>query len=258
MPSDREPVSSAEFIPVQAEDVERERRKKLLFIWSAIVLVILAVAYIYKLRTDPIEARQAFDAGERLMRAQRYNEAANSFTQTIGRDPSLIEAYYLRGRAYANLFMWDKAIADFTTLAQKQPKDARAYLFRGQAWIERKEVDKAFADAAKAIECDPNMTEAYNLQGVALHLKGDTTGAMRDFDKAIKLQPNADNYTQRGMLYMELGQHAKAEADFTLAIQFIPDASHPYFARAAARRAQGNEAGAKADHKMARHLDGSR
>ena len=222
-------------IPVEAEDLRREVLRRRIVIWIAVVLVVFGVAYIWKLREDPINARQAFDGGERLMRAQRYNEAAISFSRTIGLQPKFTEAYFLRGRAYSSLFQWDKAIADFTKLAELQPKDARAYRYRGLAWFERKSLDLALQDATKAIECDPKMGDAYNLRGMVENQRGDSTAAMRDFNTSIELQPNADNYFQRGLLYFKLGQYAQAEADYASVMQYIPDASHPYFARAATR-----------------------
>src|SRR5262245_25610589 len=93
-------------IPVEAEDVDRGKRRRLAAISLIVAVVILTVFYIWKWRTDPIAAREAFDGGERLMRAQRYNEAAISLSRTIGLQPGFTEAYYLRGRAYTSLFLW--------------------------------------------------------------------------------------------------------------------------------------------------------
>ncbi len=245
-------------IPVQAEDFERAKRRKVFLICGAALVVLLAAFYGWKLRSDPVAARQAFDAGERLFRAQRYNEAAVSLSQTIGRDSGFLEAYFLRGQAYANLFMWDRAIADFTTLAEKNPRDARAYRHRGLCWVERRNLDRALADASKAIECDPKMTDAYNLRGMVERQQGNLAAAMRDFDKAIEIQPSADGYTQRGSLWMEMGEPGKAEADYTAVMAFLPDASHPYYARAGARRALGNETGARDDNDRAKRIEGRR
>lgn len=245
-------------LPVEAETVARENRRRTLLIWAAIAVVIAASYYLWRLRSDPVEARQAFDAGERLMRAQRYDEAAIAFSQTIGLEPKFAEAYFLRGRAYANLFQWDKAIADFTVLVARLPNDPRGYLYRAQVHLEKKNLDRALQDATRAIERDPKLSPAYNLRGMVATSKRDTTAAMRDFNQSIELQPSADNLSQRGSLFMTLEQFEKAEEDFTAVIEFMPDAAHPYFARASARRALGKMEAAQTDHRMGRYLDGSR
>ena len=64
------------FIPMRAEDVERKRRRKFIVIGGIAAIALITVVYGWKLRTDPIVARESFDSGERLLSAQRYNEAA--------------------------------------------------------------------------------------------------------------------------------------------------------------------------------------
>ena len=53
----------------------------------------------------------------------------------------------------------------------------------------------------------------------------------------------------------EPGDHRRALLDFDAVIRFKPDIAHTYFARAQSRRALGDEAGARSDHKMGRYLD---
>jgi tetratricopeptide (TPR) repeat protein len=241
-----------------AADFDRARRRKWTIVAGILAAVIALTAFGWKLRIDPVKARQAFEGGDRLLRTQRYNEAAISFSRTIGLQPKFTEAYYLRGKSYLALFQWDKAIADFTKLIEQTPADPRPYRARALAWLEKKNLDNVMADTTKAIELDPRSGGAYNLRGVALVQKKQMPEALADFNKAIELEPNADNYFQRGSLFQATGEYQKAEADFTTVIEYMPDASHPYYARSAVRRAIGDEAGAVKDHRMARRLEGGR
>ena len=51
---------------------------------AGVILVILAAAgYMYKRSVDPMHARESFDAGTRLFKIARYNEAILSFDRAI-------------------------------------------------------------------------------------------------------------------------------------------------------------------------------
>ena len=86
-------------IPVTAEDVERERRRRNLK-WLAVALVVLAVGgIVYKRINDPRNAREAFDAGMRLVQATRYDQAILNFNRAVDLQPDFAEAYrQFRGR----------------------------------------------------------------------------------------------------------------------------------------------------------------
>ena len=55
---------------------------------------------VYKRVTDPHNAREAFDAGMRLVKATRYDQAILNFNRAVDLQPDFAEAYRMRGRAY--------------------------------------------------------------------------------------------------------------------------------------------------------------
>lgn len=253
-----EPQESAPLvlIPVTAEDVFR--RKVRIVTWiSLAAVVVLAVGFlIWKRSTDPIEADQAFDAGQRFLKVARYHEAALSFDRAVRLRPGLVEAYFLRGRAYIGLGETDRAIGDFTRVIDLAPANAAAYKERGSVYFGLKDYTSAIRDLGRAVELNPQFSEAFNLRGMAWREQGDLQRALADLDKAVSIFSDADNHFQRGATLQLMGEHRRAIADFDVVIGFKPDIAHAYFARARSRTVVGDESGAKSDHKMGRYLDG--
>ena len=243
-------------IPVTAEDVEREQRRRMMK-WLAVALIaILAGWILYKRIADPRNAREAFDAGMRLVKATRYDQAILNFNRAVDLQPDFAEAFRMRGRAYVTEYSPDQAIRDFTRLAELQPRDALAPAERGFARLDKKDYANAIADADRAIALDPKLGRAYSLRGTARRAAGDPRKAIEDFTKAVELEPNLDNYFQRASTYQQIGEHQLAIADFDKALEEDPQQPHTYFARAESKSALGDSAGARADIAAGRKIDG--
>jgi tetratricopeptide (TPR) repeat protein len=243
-------------IPVTAADVERAQRRRMLKWLAGGLVVILAGGIVYKRVTDPQNAREAFDAGMRLMNATRYDQAILNFNRVVDLQPRFAEAYRMRGRAYVAQSNQDQAIRDFTRVTELQPRDASALTERGFAHLDKKDYANAIADADRAIALDPKLARAYNLRGTAHRSAGDLPKAVDDFTKALQLEQNLDNYFQRASTYQRMGEHPLAIIDFTKALEEDPQQPHIYFARAESRSAVGDSAGAKADIAAGRKIDG--
>ncbi len=242
-------------IPVTAEDVAREQRKRLFKWLAAALVVLLAGGIVYKRINDPRNAREAFDAGMRLVKATRYDQAILNFNRVVDLQPDFAEAYRMRGRAYVQQSNPDQAVRDFTRLAELLPRDTLALVERGFARLDQKDYAGAIADADRAIAIDPKLARAYNLRGTATRAAGDPAKAVEDFSKAVELEPDLDNYFQRAATYQRIGKHAMAIADFDKAIEEDPLQPHIYYARGASKAALGDQAGAREDYDAGRRID---
>jgi tetratricopeptide (TPR) repeat protein len=242
-------------VPVSAEDFAKRRRRMRLAAAGVTLLMASIAAYAYKKSTDPMRARESYDAGERLYRVARYTQAIISLDAAIGYKSDYAEAYLLRGRARLAMNDAEGALPDLTRTIQLRPGEPQAYLARGSAYLELKNPAEALADCAKAIQLNPRMSAAYNLRGSIVRTLGKPAEALADFTRALELDESLDNYLQRGAAYQTLGQHALAIADFDRAIEFFPFSPQAYFARANSKRALGDKAGAQADHDYGRSLD---
>ena len=248
--------SALVLIPMTAEDDAR-RKRRVVWLWVLAILVVGGSAgWIYKRSTDPLKAKESYDAGQRLMNVARYAQAILSFDRAIALKPDFGEAYLMRARARVAMYKVPDSFADFTQGINLRPRDPLAYLDRGRAYLQMQKYPEAIADATAAIGIEGNLAAAYNLRGTAVRDSGDPQKAMRDFDRAVALTPNADNYFQRGATYQLLGQHQNAIADFDQTIAYAPDQAHAYFARSESKLAVGDTKGAEADHLQGRILDG--
>ena len=243
-------------IPVTAEDVERQKRRRLLKWLAGALIALLVAAIIYKRVTDPRNAREAFDAGMRLMKTTRYDQAILNFNRAVDLAPDYTEAYRMRGRAYVAQSDAAMAIRDFSRVSELQPRDAAILAERGFVQLDQKDYPAAIADADRAIALDSKLARAYNLRASARRATGDSRRAIEDFTKAIALEPNLDNYFQRASTYQKLGEHILAVADFDQALAEDPQQPHIYYARARSRAALGDNAGAQADLLAGRKMDG--
>jgi tetratricopeptide (TPR) repeat protein len=243
-------------IPLTAEDVAR-RTWRIRFTATLFILAALAVAgYLYKRSMDPLNAKESFDAGVRLFKIARYNQAILSFDRSIALQPEMVDAYLMRGRSLVGDAKPEMALPDFAKAIELRPSDPVGWVERGKAFLELNKFEAAISDASHAIAVNPEEAPAYNLRGAAVRKSGNPEKALEDFNRAVELAPNASNYYERGATYQVLGEHRLAIADFDKVIAIIPNLASPFFARAESRRAIGDLAAAERDHLRGRILDG--
>lgn len=242
-------------VPATAGDVARRKRRKILWISAAVVVVLLGAGYLYKRWVDPIHARQSYEEGMRLFAATGYPQAILAFDRAVALDPKMAGAYLMRGRANAIDGKIDAAIADFGKTLELRPYDLEALLARGREYMELKDYQSARADADRALAVDSRFAPAYNLRATAARALGDLKKGVEDFTRAIELSSDRDDYFQRGATYQMLGDHRRALADFDRMIAIQPDAAPAYYARAESRLALGDVSGAEQDRQQARALE---
>jgi tetratricopeptide (TPR) repeat protein len=258
-PADDRPGESAQpliFVPVEAADLARRRRRLHTTITAILIFSVGIAAYLYKRSVDPIHAQESYDAGVRLAKIARYPQAILAFDRAVQLKSDYSEAYMMRGRALFADNQTEQASRDFTKVIELRPNDPQPLVERGLVYVEMHDYQTAIRDADKAIEIDNKLATAYNLRGTAIRAMGNPQGALADFDKAVKLAPVEINYFERAATYQLLGEHRKAIGDLTELIAFRPDFAPGYFARAKSERALGDLKSAEADHRAGRILDG--
>jgi tetratricopeptide (TPR) repeat protein len=252
-PGDQQPVV---LTPISAEDFSRRKSRVGWGVAGAILVILAATGYMYKRSVDPMHARESFDAGTRLFKIARYNEAILSFDRAIALKPDMVDAYLMRGKSHVGKADPEQALLDFTKVIEMSPSNPAGWLARGAAYLDLNNLPSAIEDATHAIAANPEEAAAYSLRGSAERNGGDTKKALDDFNRAVELQPSPGNFFERGSTYQMLGQHKLAIADFDRVIEVIPDLASAFFARAESRRVLGDLAGAHQDHLQGRILDG--
>src|SRR5580698_621820 len=151
-PKDQQPLV---LVPVSAEDFSR-RKSRIIWISGAVVAAILAAAwYMYKSYVDPLHAKESFDAGTRLFKIARYNQAELSFDRAIALKPDMVDAYLMRGKAHVQQAEPEKALLDFTRVTEMRPSDSAGWIERGAAYLDLNNFQAAIADATQAIAVRP-------------------------------------------------------------------------------------------------------
>lgn len=243
-------------IPVTAEDVARRKRRLRLSLTALTLIVLGVTGYLYKRSVDPLNAKESYDAGVRLFKIARYNQAILSFDRAVALQPGMWEAYMMRGKSFVGDAKPEQALFNFSKVIELRPSDAAGWIERGKAYLELNNFRAAVSDASRAISLDPTQASAYNLRGAAVRKSGDPKKALDDFNRAVELAPTADNLYERGATYQLLNEHRLAIADFDRVIAIIPDLASPFFARAESKRALGDLEEAERDHLQGRILDG--
>ena len=157
------------------------------------------------------------------------NRSIEELTQAIELDPTDVDAYHYRGRAYHKKGNYDKAIADYTKSIKLNPKLADAYNSRGAAHNRKGDYDQAIKDLDKAIQLNPKSAKAYNNRGTAYRWKCDYDKAIANYTESIKLNPkSAKAYNNRGAAHSRKGDYDQAIKDLNKAIQLNPKSAKAY------------------------------
>jgi tetratricopeptide (TPR) repeat protein len=191
----------------------------------------------------------------------KWQDAQSNLEKAIILDPNIKEAYLELARLYLSREDAQSALSALTQLAgvpQSVLESPLFYLYRGQAEILLEQYDKAIADGRQANRMDVTLLPGYRLLGEALVKAGlpgdamtplkivttyqpddieawvwlgaaygalqDTDNALKAFSQALSLNKNfPDIYLQRGLVYIQMKDGARAKADLTTAVRIKPN-----------------------------------
>ena len=111
-------------------------------------------------------------------------------------------------------------ILAFPAMAQANPNED---YIQGMTAATKGDMDTAIAAFGRIITANPavdakNLASAYNLRGMCHEAKNDLQLALADYTKAVETDAKlAEAFGNRAMLYMKLGDEAKAREDATAA-----------------------------------------
>ena len=148
------------------------------------------------------------------------DRAIQDYDQAIRLKPDDASAYYRRGSVRGFLGDNVRAIDDFSKGIELNPKLGSAYSLRGYSRGVLGQYDLAERDQQIALELAKN-EKWENYQAWVLQSYADLWRRRRDFEKALTycekallLKPYALVYFRRAWIYLDMGRHAEAKADF--------------------------------------------
>jgi tetratricopeptide (TPR) repeat protein len=200
---------------------------------------------------EPTTARGYYERGRIHERNKRYAEALADYSKAIELDSQFIDAYFSRSSLYAwhpslQMRAYAKAVTDLTKILEIEPKYYSARFNRALCYESLRDYDQAIADYSKVIDEDTDfsrygagkdagLSAAHHYRGRAYQwYKSDYAKAAADYTEALRLAadagPISPNYGEtdmlhyrRGQVYHALKEYAKAETDFAIAFQRLPD-----------------------------------
>ncbi|MEG4286059.1 TerD family protein [Microcoleus sp. A006_D1] len=123
--------------------------------------------------------------------------AIANFTQALGLNPNIPQAYLGLGIATSKQGNKQQAIYNYDRALQFNPNLAEAYFGRGQAYYELGDKQKAIGNYEQAIRVNPNYGLAYMERGAIRCMLGTKSQAVADFNQAGELfskQGDGNNY----------------------------------------------------------------
>ena len=181
---------------------------------------------------------------------EHFQEAIDDLSQAILLDPTFINPYLNRARAYNLTKQWELAIEDCNRAIQLgSPSDAAtAYYRRGFARRGRSDLVRAAEDYAHAVERDPAFADAHAERAIVLLDLDRFDEARTAIGKAIALDPNWSSYRVRlGWIEEKAGDNKAALASYQKAIDLDPADPWGFEGRAWIEFFTGNLVGALSD-----------
>lgn len=172
------------------------------------------------IKVDPSDARVVRQRAQHYRHHGQYQEALADFEKAESLDPSLTaEHYFDRGMVYEDMDQHRRAIEDFDKAIALDHQVPDFYSHRGSSYFGVCDYKKAIADFTSAIALNPHDPELFFKRAEAFSEDGNKQKALEDFNLAVSIKPEGTYLQRRGLLESELGDHAKAIADLSLAIK---------------------------------------
>lgn len=132
----------------------------------------------------------AMNRGNELVKAGRYTEAVDAFSEAVRLNPQSSDAYVARGNARRAQKDFTAAMADYDAAVNLKPGDNDLLITLANVKTDMRRYDEAIADLGMILASDPNNLDAIVSRGYARKQLKDYPGAKADFEKALTLSPN--------------------------------------------------------------------
>jgi tetratricopeptide (TPR) repeat protein len=235
------------------------------------------------LKYDYTNTNLMLNLGISYMADKKPDEAIEQFDKAIVEKQSYMAAYLSRGAAYLEKGDTVQALADYDKAIKINPYNMYSFARRGYLYIQLQDYEKAKSDYDMSLRLEPDNPGLHLARGVVRYHLSDLMGAIDDYDMAIKLDKNnsaayynramlrgyigddnraiedysivlqlepSNNFAllNRALLFVQTGNYYAAVSDLTRIIDEYPEFPVAYYARAEAKAALGDKAGAKKDY----------
>ncbi len=156
-------------------------------------------------------ARTAFNNAIKAYNSHKFDQAAESFKESLGYDPNNNLACYNLGKIYFDQGQKNLALSYFEDAVNINPKDTASMISAGLVYFEKNNFDKAKQYYDKALKIAPHYGKAYFHRGTLLGTHKHYKQSVADLEKAVKYEKdNSEAYVNLGLAYYYLKDMKKA------------------------------------------------
>jgi len=171
---------------------------------------------------EPTNARWHVGLGVVELAGGDVAAAVTACDAAIDRDPRGAKAYYNRGCAMLQVGEHEQAVADFSSAIRWNPKDPAAHNSLGVALASLERFDAATECFLRASSLGV-LPAAHANCAAAYYRCGEIELALTELNTAIRLERNnITHLTNRGRIYLDLGESRLALVDFVEARKLAP------------------------------------
>jgi tetratricopeptide (TPR) repeat protein len=139
-------------------------------------------------------------------------------------DPSLLDGYYVLGRAYDALENYEAALWPLQTYVVYASADQRGWAYLGDAQLGVGDLEAAANSLEQALQINDRFAPAYLVRGYLRMQTGDYTDAISDFNKAAQYGPESYRlFFGFGKTYYLMNNYTSAVRPLNTAISMTTD-----------------------------------
>ena len=165
------------------------------------------------------------------MEKEKYHEVISFCDKALKINNDLPEAYSFKGNALYNLGEYNDAAESFSHAIEKEPDEAEHYYDRSWSYCNMDKYEDAIVDMNKALEIEPKTSAFYYDKGRFEYWAERYKDAVVSLTIGIELKPTENKYIMRANCYMELEEFSLAFADLNRALEYNPESDWAYLRR---------------------------
>jgi tetratricopeptide (TPR) repeat protein len=193
--------------------------------------------------TKSISIRPTAEAYAMRAQARPFEDKAaraDDIAQALKVDPKSPTALVTRGALFMNEGKHDAAIKDFSSVLEMDPENRGALYSRSQAYETTRNYDGEIGDLRTLTSLEPNRPGNFNdlCWAHATH-KRELEKGLEACNVAIRLSPLPQYYDSRALVYLQMGRHDEAIADYNVILTARPDLPNSLYPRGVAKLRKG-------------------
>jgi Tfp pilus assembly protein PilF len=175
------------------------------------------------LTLDPNSDETRYNLANVLISQSKFDEAQTNLEAALRKDPNNGELHSDYGYVLGSTGRKSEARAELEKAVTLNPKSGRVHYNYAMFLARDGKVDEAITEFEASLRCKRTSSEAHFWLGRALFLKRDWEGAKNHYLETVRLDPAAPVHNSLGVVYMRLGDSAKAIEQFNEALRMHPD-----------------------------------